>query len=385
MVKFMIANLLDGRKIQTIPDVLSGSWSEKLNSADALSCTVPLNDPVIRRLHLANSATPGKSVLIAADGNTILAAGPIWGHDYQDDGRQLTLIAEGMWSYFDHRVLLPLLAGRLPSDPTVTTRYTNVSVDPNDPWPTDTRKSLQGIARALVAQAQTWTGGNVPVILPAEIAGTAERTYKGSDLAFVGERLAQLTQVDGGPDIKFQPRFTADKMGVEWVMLIGTPTQPQIFGAIEPTFNVGLKKSSVSGLKVSVDGSGLGSQAFASGGNASDQVLITQSNDATLTNAGFPLLELVDSNHSSVTELPTLQGYSDEMVVGGRKPIMTFSFDHDTSRLPFLPGFNVGDYAKLKIRNNAYLDDGTYRVRITGRSGDAQTRKVALTFQAGVN
>lgn len=384
MVKFMIANLLDGRRIQTIPDVISGSWSEKLNAADSLSCTVPLNDPTIRRLGLANSATSGKSVLIAADGDTVLAAGPIWLHDFEDDGQRLTLTAAGMWSYFDHRTLLPLLAGRLPSDPTVTTRFTNVSVDPDDPWPTDTRKSLQGIARALVLQAQSWAGGNVPVILPAEIPGTAERTYKGSDVAFIGERLSQLTQVDGGPDIKFQPRFTADRLGVEWVMLIGTPTQPQIFGAIEPRFNVGLKRSSVSGLKVRVDGSGLGSQAFASGGNAADKVLITQSNDSTLLGAGFPLLELVDSGHSTVSELPTLQGYSDELVVGGRKPVMTISFDHDTSRIPSLGGFNVGDYASLRVRNNSYLPDGSYRARIVGRSGDAQTRKVSLTFQAVV-
>lgn len=381
MVTFYIGDLLTGDRIQIIPDVLSGSWSETLNRADSLSCTVTLKDPVIRRLGLAESATPGKAFLAAVDGSTVLAAGPIWAHEYDDNSQRLTLTAAGMWSYFDHRVLLPVLEGRLPSDETTDTRFMPADPGGDYPWPSDTRKSLQGIARALVEQAQSWTGGHVPVVLPDEVAGGNERAYKGSDLASVGEELRRLTQVVGGPDVKFVPRFKADMSGVEWVLQIGTPTEPLLFGAIDPVFNASVAKSTVSNLKVGVDGTGLASQAFAAGGRTDDVVLITQSNDVSLPDAEFPLLEVVDSSHSSVSVESTLQGYSDEAVVRGRRPVQSWSFDHDTSKTPFLSGFASGDFARVNVRGNAYLPDGSYRLRILSRSGDETTRKVSLTFQ----
>lgn len=381
MVTFYIGDLLTGDRIQIIPDVLSGSWAETLNRADSLSCTVTLKDPVIRRLGLAESATPGKAFLAAVDGTTVLAAGPIWDHQYDDNSQRLTLTAAGMWSYFDHRVLLPVLEGRLPSDSTTDTRYMPADPDGDYPWPTDTRKSLQGIVRALVEQARSWTGGQVPVILPDEIAGTNERAYKGSDLAAVGEELRRLTRVIGGPDVKFVPRFKSDMSGVEWVLQIGTPTEPLIFGAIDPVFNASVAKSTVSNLRVGVDGTGLASQVFAAGGRTDDVALVSQSNDESLPDAGFPLLERVDSSHSSVSVGATLQGYSDELVVVGRRPVQSWSFDHDTSKTPFLSGFAAGDFARVRVRGNAYLADGTYRLRILSRSGDETTRKVSLTFQ----
>lgn len=383
MVKWLIGDLLTGRRIQTV-QVLSGSWSEVLNGAGDISCTVTLRDPVVRRLGLRESALAGKAFLAAVDGDTVLQAGPIWTHDWDAGSQHLTLNGLGMWSYWDHRALLPLLAGRLPSDPTVTTRFTNVSTDPDDPWASDTRKSLQGIARAYVAQAQLWTGGNVPVVLPTEIAGTAERTNKGADLAFVGERLKQLTQVLGGPDIMFTPRFTSGMDGIEWVMRIGTPTEPLLSSLQEVNFNIGLKDSSVSNLKVGVDGTGLGSQAFAAGGRSADDVLTTVSTDPTLTDAGFPLLDLVDSSHSTVSEVPTLQGYSDELVLLGRKPVQTWSFDHTVAQRPFLGSFNAGDFARVRVKDDPYLGDDSFRLRVLSRSGNAVGKKVHLEFQPEV-
>jgi hypothetical protein len=156
MTQFFIGNLLTGRRIQSLR-AIQGSWSSSLNAAGELACTVSLRDPVMRRLGLRESALVGKTFLAAFDRDTGLQAGPIWVHDWDDDAGQLTLIAGGMWTYFDHRVLLPVLAGRQPSDPTTDTRYMPIDSDPESsyPWPTDTRKSLQGIARALVQQAQS--------------------------------------------------------------------------------------------------------------------------------------------------------------------------------------------------------------------------------------
>lgn len=383
-VRYIIGDLLTGRRIQNLPIIAgTGSWSEVLNDSGDIACTVSLKDPVIKRLGLYQSASVGKAFLAAISGSTVLNAGPIWFHDYTDDDQRLTLTASGMWSYFDHRVLLPVLAGRNPTDTTTDTRYSLPVTDPNAtgyPWPTDTSASLHDIARGLVAQAQTWTNGNVPVVLPSAIAGSQERWYKGADLAFIGERLAQLTQVDGGPDIMFTPQLTSDLQGVQWVMRIGSPTEPRLFSPQRQKFQVGVSKSSVSKLRVKVDGTGLAAQAFASGGRTNDTTLISVSTDPTLGNAGYALLDDVDSSHSTVSDATTLQTYSDEIVMQGKTPSIVFAFDHDLSKQPFLEGFNAGDFADVGVRNNSYLPDDTYSMRIMSRSGDEQARKVSLTF-----
>jgi hypothetical protein len=380
---WFIGNLLTGRRIQTLP-VLAGTWSELLNADGDLSCTVSMRNRQVRRLGLRESAIPGASFLAVFSEDTGLQAGPIWMHDWDDDSQRLTLTASGMWSYFDHRMVLPVLAGRLPTDPTTNTRFTAVSSDPDDPWPTDTRKSLQGMARALVAQAQSWTSGNVPVVLPAEIAGTSERLYRGADLATVGRRLRELSQVEGGPDIRFTPRFTSDRLGVEWVMEIGTPTQPLLFSTQEPVFNYGLPRSSVSRLRVQVDGRNLASQAYALGGRAAEQSLVAVATNSALTAAGFPVLEVSDTARATVTELTTLQAHADERVARGRLPIRSLTFDHDISVRPFVGAFHAGDFVRFRVRDNSYLDDGEYRLRVTARSGDARGRRLALTLQPEV-
>ena len=101
---WVIGDLLTGARIQTLP-VMSGSWSDVLNDAGSIECTVSLRDPDVRRLNIGESGRPGRTFLAAVDGDTILQAGPVWRHDYDNAAGTLTLSGAGMYSYFDRRVL----------------------------------------------------------------------------------------------------------------------------------------------------------------------------------------------------------------------------------------------------------------------------------------
>lgn len=390
MVRFLIGDLLTGRRIQWLSPS-AGSWSEVLNDAGEISCTVPLSDPVNRELGLRESAAGGKAFLAAVEGDLVLQAGPVWVHDWDSDSQLLTLTAAGIWSYFDHRVLLPVLSGLNPTDPATDTRFSAIVSDPEAvgyPWLVDTRESLQAIAKRLVEQAQTWTNGDVPVVLPDEVAGENERWYKGSALGMVGQRLRELTAVDGGPDIMFTPRWTADRLGIEWVMRVGTPEQPLLFSQQRMKFQVGIAESSVSNLRVKVDSTRLASNGFAAGGRTDGQGLITVSENTGLTDAGYPTLDAVDTSHSTVSESSTLQGYSDELVARGRRPVTTWSFDHDVSQRPFLSAFNAGDFATVSVRGDAYLEDTGDEpavMRLLSRSGDIEGKRVSLQFAPEVS
>lgn len=380
-VRFVLGDLLTGNKIKWLSPS-AGSWSEELNDSGTISVTVPLTDPVNKRMDLFNSAPVGKVFLAAVDGDTVLQAGPVWTHDF--DGTHLTMQALGMWSYFDHRVLLPVLAGRLPTDATTDTRFSDVVSDANDPgypWPVDTRESLLTIAKRLVEQAQSWTYGNVPVILPSEEAGDAERWYKGSDLGFVGDRLRQITEVQGGPDIMFTPQWKTGKTGIEWIMRIGTASEPMLFSQQRQTFQVGVAKSSISDLKVFIDGRRLASHGFGSAGSTVEKALSAVQSSTTLTAAGFAQFDAVDKSHSTVSELPTIQGYTDVLVNIGAQPSTVWSFSHNfVEQTPTLGAFNAGDFATVRVRESLYVPDGRYTMRLLTRSGRLGSDSAALNF-----
>lgn len=362
MTDWFIGDLLTGR-ISTHLPVSKGSWSVEINSAGKISVTLPLTDPDIRALNLRNVATVGKSFLGVAENGIILEAGPVWTHDYSKDDGTLTLNASGLWSYFDHRVLIPVLAaGQTPFD--VDTYYENLS--------------LTTIARRLVAQAQTHTNGNVPVVLPPEVSGTETREYQGADLQLVGDALSDLTAVEGGPEIDFLPRFKTDARYVEWVMRVGTPTSPMLAGPTTHVWDYGVGQTTIRGLNVKVDGSKLQGRGWGQGGSASDATMFSQYTNTNLLTQGYPLLELVDASRN-VDEQYQLDAYVRENARTGSKPIEFWDFQVQADQSPRIGEFNKGDYCLVKMRGDLYVPNGEYRRRITNVSGDQDGRWVSVT------
>lgn len=178
----------------------------------------------------------------------------------------------------------------------------------------------------------------------------------------------------------FEPRWTSDRQGVEWVMRTGTPAEPLLYSQQRQVFQLGVAASSLTQLVVKVNGAMMASQGFALGGRTDGLGLVSVSTDSTLTDAGYPLLEVADTSHSTVSEVSTLQQYSDELAVSGRTPVTTWTFNHQLSEQPYLSGFNVGDFATVSVRGNAYLEDGRYSMRVLSRSGELGGTTVRLQF-----
>lgn len=368
MLRFLIGSFLTGRRIQWVP-ALDGDWSEVLNGAGSVSCTVSLRNRYVKTLDLPNSATEGKSFLAAVDGDTVLQAGPVWAHEFDDDRRRLTLLAAGAWSYFDHRTILPYPT----TDPADAAADTNLT------------SSLQGIARAWVAQAKAWPNGDVPVILPDEIPGSNERNEAGANLARVGERLSQITQVEGGPEIQFKPRFQENREGVEWVMRIGTPDEPRLFSPQDVIFRTNVPEPSVSGLRVRTSGTNIASRAYASGGRSADKVLIRYAENPDLLGQGFPALDAVDASFTTVVEGDTMQEHANDLRDYGARRIVSMSFDHSILKRPFLYSFTEGDFARVHFTDHPYFGTGVQRMRIVGRRGSAKSKKVRIDLQPEVS
>lgn len=375
MTRVIVGDFRTGRKWKDLP-VLDATWERRRNTAETITAKVTLRDRDVRALGLRNAAAPGKAFLAVLEGDTFMGAGPIWRKTWLDDEGTLSLRAAGMWSWADHRSILPATAltaetsSFLVADPADATKTM-----PNPALRTAlSNLSYGSIVKRWLAQAMSWPGGAVPLVLPADEPGTRRReAIEGTDFKNLGDAISDITEVENGPDVLFQPRWTEDRLGIEWVLQTGTETQPQIRSASLHRWDLGLAESSMSGLTVIEDASNVASVAWVTGGRTADTALVQRAVSPRLTDAGYPLLERVDSSHTSVSEPPTLAMYAAEIVRVNDRPGEQWSFKVKKGMAPRIGEYNIGDRVQLHVRNNLYIPDsppGGYVREISGLSGN---------------
>lgn len=396
MTTYSIGNLITGRELVEV-NVLSGPWSDTLRQAETLSVELDMNDQDLQALGLRSAASPGQAFLAVEENGTCVAAGPIWTRAYSRETRRLTLGAGGMGSYFNHRLILPVLAASLavgnwtipdPADATQTI--------PNPALSTIFAGVSPGqICKLLVQQARTWTGGNVPVVFQADEAGSAGHTYLGTDFKPVWEAINDIMNDVNGVEVNFLPRRTSDGKGFEWLLQTGTIAQPLITSTSVLQWNVTVPESPVTGLSTNEDATKLGSLAWGVGGAQTNVAMVSRAYDPTLINATYPLFELLDSAHPDVSLQSTLDGYTMADVLAGKNASETWSFtvkayakdSSNNKSAPWIGEYSVGDFFDLILDTwdpvtgigDPYLPGDTYKMRIIGISGDEKGEDIRIT------
>lgn len=399
MTEFIVADLRTGRIITRLPGIMSGStWNVVLNSADTIRAVIDMQPEEVHSLHMRSITAPGRMMLAAADGDYVHAMGPIWTRRYNRDAAQLTLNARGGWSYYDHRYVLDVLAATTPTSQWLVPDPEDV--DGADGTPKLTignpllrvaleNLSLGTMAKRLVQRAHEWTGGSIPVVFPPDEAGEWTRYYDAVELAGTGDELRDLTDMLGGPDIQFQPRFKADDPRyLEFVMRIGTTAQPLLTSPQVHSWSLDGAEPTATGLDFADDASNLASRTWGTGGRGADQMLISGFYDSHLVDLGYPLYELSDTTHSGLDEQLLLDLYTAELALAGSAAEETFAFKVRTDVAPLAGTYRVGDYCELSLqafdpregRGDPFLvGAGPYRRRITGLAGDYLGEEIAVT------
>jgi len=376
----LVGEVRTGRRIATIP-VSGASWSVAHRGTGAIDVDIPLNAGEFKRLsrnmsglwrpagglrpEFLTSIEPARTFAAVLEGDNVLAAGPIWAHDYDDGSGLLKVKASGsIASIFDHRIVM-----QPGINPVVAAGWAA----------TFGAVSLGTIAKSLIIMLMSHTGGDLPIVLPdTETAPDDEahtRTYKGFELATVAARVNELMGVINGPDIRFDPRLTADRMGIEWVMRVGTEAQPLLFQAGgDHVWDSRVPRGGVSGLSVHRDAAGLASRAWVTGSGMDAALLMARADDPTLTDGGFPLLEVSESR-SSVEVQSTLDNWAAGNLANAGAPWMTWTATVRADMSPLLGSYRTGDFAKVWVpASHPYLSlllpEGFHRARIMGFSGD---------------
>lgn len=403
----LVGEVRTGRRIATIP-VSNAAWSVAHRGTGDISVDIPLNAAEFRRLErvihgqypsgslfpgpttfptaeaavwrvgdglrpeFLTAIEPARTFMAVLEGDNVLEAGPIWAHDYDYGSGILKVKASGARSIFDHRIVMAVIAGTDWAAWAVT--YTGLS--------------LGTIAKRLIELLMSHTGGNLPIVLPDDETAAADadhtRTYKGFELATVATRLDQLQGVIGGPDIAFEPRLTADRMGLEWVMRVGTEAQPLLYQVGgDHVFDTRVPRGGVSGLSVHRDAGGLASRSWATGSGMDEALLMARADDTTLVDGGFPLLEVTEAR-STVEIQSTLQSWAAGNLSAAAAPWMTWSATVRADMSPLLGSYRCGDFAKVWVpKAHPYLSlllpSGYHRARIVNIAGDMGPN-VNLTF-----
>jgi hypothetical protein len=359
-VEIICGELRTGRILTTAP-VSDASWSMVYNDAGTIECAIPLASmPLHDAAELVGYLDETRCYLAAVTGDSVLEAGPIWTPDYNDDTKTLNVKAAGLWSLFDRRFLMKVLTpGERPQETSLS-------------W---TGLSLGTHAKRVVQTMMAHPGGSLPLVLPPDEAGEHDREWRGYELTPAGDALRQLMSVEGGPDISFEPRFTTDRLRVEWVMRVGTNAQPLVYQSggdwrWDTTTPMGL----VSGLSVKRDTSRLGYRAWAVGAGGGSDGVMSMREDLAPTAAGYPLLEVADSQSSEPWQ-SIVDAQASALLAGARRPWMTWSWTVQAGAYPRLGDYRPGDWALINVPpDHPYLRAlgirGEYRARLLSVSGD---------------
>lgn len=308
---------------------------------------------------------PGRCFLAVLEGDTVLEAGPIWSWDYTLGG-SLRVSAAGLWSLLDHRFVIGDLASAWAE------------------WAqTYTSLSLGTIAKRIVQLAEATSGGDLPIVLPADEAGVHERVFNGFDLGTVRQRLEQLMGVEGGPDIAFEPRLTTDRMGIEWVLRTGTNADPLLHQSMVHVWDSRVPRGGVSGLSVKRDASGLAQRSYVTGSGMETALLMARASDTSLLSAGYPLMEVKDAR-STVEDQATLNRWAEGNLSKASRPWQVWTCTVRADENPALGTYRPGDFCKVWVSKDHpllshMLPEGFHQARVLNVQGDL-SNDVQLTL-----
>ena len=331
--------------------VSSCSWSQSINSEGGMDAGIPAG-----MLPPERALQPWRSIWAVLDGSKVRHAGWLTRVKQAADGSVQATIGDG-WTIWSKRLVLNHALD-------AAWRDGQVVIDEDNPpgsWLLELNGTYSDIARGLVAESLKW--GSLPYDLPPVQGGSAhERSYQCWDMATVADRLSDLTDLEDGPEIRFDPRLTDDGR-LRWLLRVGTP---EIIDH-EWQWNPLARGQQVGMGDIDRDGEAMTCHVYAVGGKEDDIVLLCRHRGGELTSQGWPLLQTANTSHNSVSVLSTLQSYARSDVLAGDRTQDVIGLSV-TARCDVRPG----DHARI-IHDRRLLT-----LKITDVDGDLSTSRLDL-------
>lgn len=388
--RLLLANTITGKVHAELPlGAQTPTWQRVLNAPGMLSSSISLSPRLDDDLWQMLNET-WRWTVVHAYGNQLLQAGLLAGFEFDDSqGFAATLRTATIWEFLSKKALVGYRGQPLSST------AADVVFSATSPDPANRNLSWGSVAARLVgiylANAGAW---GIPIILPAPAAGTATITYAAADLAYVGQRITEITQQDGGPEIEFVPEWNdSSQQAIVWRMRIGEPRLGQLGYP-----HVWDYRQACQSLKASLDGSPQAFQVIAKGQDnrlSSGTLTYADVSDTTWPTLGWPFMQAADATHLSETNQAVLNSYAVGSLRSNMAAIWTAEAtvrmdgrgpSGEPTGSPSVETVSTGDTCVMQVRDHAWIRDAQYACRIlsVGSGMDPLTAKLQLQMVGGV-
>jgi hypothetical protein len=231
-------------------------------------------------------------------------------------------------------------------------------------------KSLRGIARAVIAKGFLSAPGDnwhFPVVLPADESGSQERIWHNYNLNSIEDMLSEVQDADGGPDIAFDPIWTAG-MRLEWWARIGTPRIANNWFE----WSLSAPDTPVLSFVEDVDSSKQRSGMFVPGEGSEEKMLVGRSPAGGIAGSGMPDRDGLISM-KSVDSQSELNSLALSALKTHREPARTTSFSLDGPGTDIGDTFRLGARTRIWVQDDPFLTDGWRDGYVVGLSGGMST------------
>ena len=215
--------------------------------------------------------------------------------------------------------------------------------------------------------------GYLPLVLPDEMEkGGHQRTYEGFNVANNGawKRIEEITQVEGGPDVQFRPRWANEEhTRFEWEVLVGTDEQQTLDqGTREIQWDATTVGSEVATMEVTSSADTLAHRVYASGAGEGSTIAMSMAEMKVIPEY-MPLAEVaISDSDATIDDVDT--GTSKLLTSKAQGALVNNALDQITLEVHADPANNpigtwwCGELARVRTRGWIAVPDGEHKLRI---------------------
>lgn len=347
MWNYKIFNILTGKFVARI-NPASNLMGRALNAGrSGMSTWVPPRQ--MRRNGILTRTQPWSRVLVKCWGDVPKFAHLIVGRKWDDKRGVMTLRHSDIWSILAKRTTFG------------TDGYGNTELS---------RLAMDGFSLEAMIPWIVWAGTEgptanfeLPIWLPQgkltyalinslPHGGAHARTIWDHEVMFLDEAIAEIVEVEGGPDIDFVPQIVDNKL--RFLLNVGAIT------AGKSDWMMNAEKPGLTDLQIEEDALLMANVNYAVGMGSERSMLVST---ARVEPAGVPALERAE-NYKAVKELGQLQGHANADLALHLNPTVQISASMLASYGPTVAAIDPGHRMRLYFKDHRFMPDGWNTQRV---------------------
>ena len=308
MLSLHLFNGKTGQHIRRVAEYNDLNWSDSINEPGSISFKVKdIGD-------VKETYAPWRTIAAVLDDERVIHAGYIEQLRLDNEKHVWTVSGGGGSSILEKRLVLKR---------TLMSSWKNgrIKVDEKNPssaWQLSLKGSYSDLIAMLIDETLAW--GALPIKSAVRTGGSNERKYNSYDYATVLSRIEDICDLDNGPELRFDAAID-ENWKLTFYQVCATESQPSPIatpGTLSP-----LVHQIILG-DMDVDGEDMACECFCAGGKDSDKLLVSRTRSSNLLDEGYPLLQVADKSHTSVSQISTLQSYGAAAVSAGDHEQLTY-------------------------------------------------------------